>query len=569
MSNKEKILLVILPYWSPLIPPMGISCLKSYLCGHGFDVATRDANTEKNLEKIYNKYFDTLKSYVPEDKRGNFYNLGNYVWQDHMMAYLNYNDEKAFVHLVKLLIYQNFFVSVEDFQVNELNRYAAEFYTWLEGYMIALLGKEKPTVLGLSVYSGSLPASVFAFKLTRQRYPGIKTVMGGGVFAEALAPGSANLDYFLEQTKEYIDTIIIGEGEQLFLRLLHSQLPLSQRVYTLKDIGREVLDLAQVDIPDYRDLNLPCYPYLSAFTARSCPFQCGFCSETVQWGPYRRKSGSQVVKELNRLSQQHNCRLFLMGDSLLNPIVTELAQECIDKNCPVYWDGYLRADRHVCDPGNASLWRRGGFYRARLGVESGSPRVLELMGKRITVEQIRSAAANLAATGIKTTTYWVVGYPGETEEDFQETLDLIGQLKDDIYEADCNPFTYFPIGQVNSGPWAEKYTASLLYPAEAREILWVQTWIMNCKPLREDIFRRLNRFTQHCARLGIPNPYSLRDIYQADERWKKLHPNAVPSLLEFLRYRENRDIEIVDEAKNALPIVKAQNVFQNKEEWGF
>jgi hypothetical protein len=100
-------------------------------------------------------------------------------------------------------------------------------------------------------------------------------------------------------------------------------------------------------------------------------------------------------------------------------------------------------------------------------------------------------------------------------------------------------------------------------------MLWVQTWIMNCEPFREDIFRRLNRFTQHCARLGIPNPYSLRDIYQADERWKKLHPNAVPPLLEFLRYRENRDIEIVDEAKNGTPIVKAQNVFQNKEEWGF
>jgi radical SAM superfamily enzyme YgiQ (UPF0313 family) len=569
MSNKEKILLVLLPYWSPLIPPLGISCLKSYLCGHGYDVTIRDANTEKELEKIYNRYFDTLKSYVPGEKQGNFYNLGNYVWQDHMMAYLNYKDKKAFVGLVRLLIWQTFFVDVKDREVDELNKYAAEFYTWLEGYFIALLEREKPTVLGLSVYSGALPASVFAFKLTRERYPVIKTVMGGGVFAEALAPGSANLDYFLDQTRDFIDTIIIGEGEQLFLKMLRRQLPPSQRVYTLKDIDREVLDLSQVDIPDYADLNLPCYPYLASYTGRSCPFQCGFCSETVQWGPYRRKSAGQVVKELNRLSRQHNCRLFLMGDSLLNPIVTELARECLNENCSIYWDGYLRADRHACDPGNAALWRQGGFYRARLGVESGSPRVLKTMGKKITVEQIRSAVSNLAAAGIKATTYWVVGYPEETEADFQHTLDLIEQLKDDIYEADCNPFTYFPIGQVNSNRWAEQYTDSLLYPEEAAEMLWVQTWIINCRPHREEMYKRLNRFVRHCARLGIPNPYSLRDIYQADERWKKLHPNSVPPLLEFLRCRESGDTEIIDEVRNGTPIVKAQNIFQNEEDWGF
>ena len=569
MSQQEKILLALLPYWSPLIPPMGLSCLKSYLCGHGYEVVINDANTEKDVEKIYNKYLDALKSCVPEDKQANFYNLGNYVLQDHMMAYLNYQDEESLVRLVKLLIVKTFFIEVEDKLVVKLNQYTTDFYAWIENYFMALLEKEKPTVLGLSVFSGSLPASVFIFKLTRQRYPHIKTVMGGGVFAEPLAPGAPDLEYFLEKTKSFIDTIIIGEGEQLMLKLLRDQLPPSQRVYTLKDIGNEVMDLAQADIPDFSGLNLSGYPYLAAYTSRSCPFQCGFCSETLQWGRYRRKSAEQVVRELNRLSKIYNCQLFQMGDSLLNPIVTKLAQACIDENCPIYWDGHLRAGRHVCDPENAALWRRGGFYRARLGTESGSPRVLELMGKKITAEQIRGSVSSLATTGLKVTTYWVAGYPGETEEDFQQTLDLIEELKDDIYEADCNPFTFFPNAQVNSGKWADNHTASLLFPKEAQEIIWVQTWIVNCEPNREIIYKRLNRFTQHCARLGIPNPYSLRDIYNADERWKKLHPNAVPPLLAFHRQREDPGIEIVDEAKKGIPIVKAQNVFQNKEDWGF
>jgi radical SAM superfamily enzyme YgiQ (UPF0313 family) len=569
MSQQEKILLVLLPYWSPLIPPMGISCLKSYLSAHGYDVVISDFNTEKDLEKIYNKYFDALRSCVPEDNQANFYNLGNYVWQDHMMAYLNCQDEETLNRLVKLLILKTFFVEVEDRLVAELNLYTSEFYNWVEKHFSALLERERPTVLGLSVFSGTLPASIFAFKLTKQKYPEIKTVMGGGVFAEPLAPGSIDLEYFLKKTESFIDVIIIGEGEELMLKMLGGQLPPTQRVFTLKDNGNEVMNLAQADIPDFNGLYLPGYPYLASYTSRSCPFQCGFCSETLQWGRYRRKSAAQVVRELNRLAKIYNCQLFQMGDSLLNPIVTKLAQACIDENCPVYWDGHLRADWNACDPGKASLWRRGGFYRARFGTESGSPRVLELMGKKITADQIRGSVSTMAATGIKVTTYWVAGYPGETEEDFQQTLDLIEELKDDIYEADCNPFTYFPNGQVNSGDWADKHTASLLYPEEAQEILWVQTWIVNCEPNREEIYKRLNRFTQHCARLGIPNPYSLRDIYNADDRWKKLHPNAVPPLLEFHRQREDPGMVIVDKAKNGSPVVKAQNVFQNEDEWGF
>jgi radical SAM superfamily enzyme YgiQ (UPF0313 family) len=78
------------------------------------------------------------------------------------------------------------------------------------------------------------------------------------------------------------------------------------------------------------------------------------------------------------------------------------------------------------------LWRRGGFYRARLGIESGSPKILQKMGKNTTIDQIKKALSNLAYARIKTTTYWIVGYPGETEEDFLKTLTLIKELQNEI-----------------------------------------------------------------------------------------------------------------------------------------
>ena len=94
---KEKILLALMPYWVPLIPPMGIGCLKSYLSAHGFEVKTVDANVEPRFQQLIDRYFDLLKAYIPREKQGNIYNLGNEVLRRHMMAYLHFREKKRYV----------------------------------------------------------------------------------------------------------------------------------------------------------------------------------------------------------------------------------------------------------------------------------------------------------------------------------------------------------------------------------------------------------------------------------------------------------------------------------------
>ena len=562
----EKILLVLLPFWTPLIPPLGLACLKSFLEPYGCVVKTVDANVENKFREEYDMYFEVLREYIPGDKqtKGNyFYNIGQDVLRNHMMAHLNYEDEAQYIELVKVLVYKTFYCHIEDQVILELNKIISRFYSRLENYVIDLLNKEKPGILGLSVYSGTLPTSMFVFKLTREKYPHIKTVMGGGIFADQLAIGSADLDFFLEKTP-YIDKIFVGEGEILFLKFLQGELPESQRVYTLKDINGEILDLALANIPDFSNFELLHYPNLATYTSRGCPFQCSFCSETINWGFYRKKKAKQVVDELKKIHEKYGYQLFLMGDSLLNPVITDIARELLEENVSLYWDSYLRADKPVCNIENTLLWRRAGFYRARLGIESGSPRVLGLMSKQITPQQVKDAVSSLAYAGIKTTTYWVVGHPGETEEDFQMTLDLIESLKDDIYEAMCNPFEYFLTGEVNSREWAKKNKNILLYPEKARDLLVVQTWIMDGKPSRRETFRRVIRFVEHCNKLGIPNPYSINEIFKADERWKRLHENSVPSLVEF----KNPDAA-VDENKNVEKILYAKNTLKEEINFSF
>ncbi|MGD2087790.1 MAG: radical SAM protein [Candidatus Aminicenantes bacterium] len=559
--GREKILLVLLPFWDPYIPPMGISCLRGFLDKHGYHVKTVDANIEKMFTETYDTYFETLKQVIPVDKQSNFYNIGKDVLRNHMMAHIHSKDEKRYIELVKILVSGTFFCDIDEHRVKRLNELLDEFYRLLEEYFLGLLEEERPDVLGISVFKGSLPASLFAFRLTRTNFPQVKTVMGGGVFADQLAPGGPDWEFFMEKTP-YIDTIIIGEGELLFLKYLAGELPGNKKVYTLTDINNQTLDISSVDIPGFSDFDLLYYPSLGAYTSRSCPFRCNFCSETVRWGTYRKKKAKQVASELTRLYETYGTQLFLMSDSLLNPIITGLANEIFKSNLSFYWDGYLRVDKDVCDPQHTLLWRRGGFYRARLGVESGSQRVLELMNKKVTPTQIRDALKSLAHAGIKTTTYWIIGYPGETEEDFQQTLQLVEELKNDIYEAEFNAFWYYESGQVKSNEWAKK--SILLYPGTARDMLILQTRILDLPPSRQETYQRLNRIYQHAGKLGIPNPYSLYDIYKADERWGKLHPNGVPSLLMF-----KDKTKYLDECKHAKEFFAARDTQNLEGDWGF
>lgn len=523
--------LLLLPFWTPLIPPMGISCLKSYLKKEGFEVKTRDFSMDEDLREFYNKYFSTLKDFIPARKRGNYYSIGHDVLQNQLMAHINIADDEDYREAVKELVRKTFYTELDDGAARQLTEIIREFYAGLESILLQFLEQNKPELLGLSVYSGNLPASLFAFRLVKKKYPHITTVMGGGIFADQLAPGSPNLEAFLEKEKS-IDKIVIGEGEILFTKFLRGELPADKRVITLEDIDRKVLDLSVVSVPDFSDFDVRNYPNMSAYTSRSCPFQCSFCSETIQWGRYRKKSAQQIVGELKELYQLYSNQLFLLSDSLLNPVINGLAEEFIKHDEAIYWDGCLRADSPVDDTEKTFLWRQGGFYRARLGIESGSERILDLMGKKISPDQNAAALAGLAAAGIKTTTLWVIGHPGETEEDFQQTLDFLEQMKDDIYEAECRPFYYYLTGQVGSAEWEKDRQAYPLYSDKLANKLLLGTWVLDGIPSREESYGRVARFVEHCEKLGIPNPYFLHEIQAADKRWKELHKNAVPSLIE-------------------------------------
>jgi radical SAM superfamily enzyme YgiQ (UPF0313 family) len=536
--KEVKILLAVLPYWAPVLPPVGLARLKSFLKPHGYDVKVVDLIVKTETLEFYYGYLNVLKKCIPEEKRGNFNNIGHDLLQKHMMAHLEYQDEKEYCQLVKLLIYKTYYVHVDDSYIHELNKLITDYYSLLREYFLFLLDFEKPDVVGLTVYRDTIAPSLFVMKLTREKYPHIKTVIGGGIFADSHSVDTPNYERLLEITEDYIDKIIIGEGELLFLKYLRGELPKSQRVFTKEDINGDYLDLKEADPPDLSDLNIRKYSHLPATASFSCPYKCSFCNEIKFRGKFRKRNITETVNEmvslsnmveLNNVNSGH--RLFFMTDSLINPVINELAAELIKRKVSLYYDGYYKVDSAAMDPNNTLFWRKSGLYRVRLGVESGSQRILNLMRKGITVEQIRGAVTGFALAGIKTTTYWVIGHPGETEEDFQMTLDLVEELKNSIYQAECNPFLYHYAGQNSSDEWKNKRIR--LYPEKAKDMLIFDYWTLDLEPLREKAYERMHRFEKHCRNLEIPNPYSLKESFDADRRWKRLQKFAVPPMDEF------------------------------------
>jgi len=563
-TNPQKILLMTLPFLTPLIPPMGISCLKAFLEENGYQVKTVDVMTEIEIKELCYLYFDTLQRYIPEKKQGHFFNVGLDVLYNHFMAHVNYEDEQQYIRLIKCLVSENFFVDIPDEQVRDLSDIVARFFAGLEEYLLRLFYREKPSVLGLSVYKGTLGSSYFTAMLAKEKFPGIKIVMGGTIFSQELFPGTPNFNNFLEKAP-FIDKIFIGESETLFLKYLRGELPEDQKIYTLKDINDHLLDLDTVPLPDYSDFDLSSYPLLPGFTSRGCIYKCSFCAETVYWKRYNRKSVQKVADEFEALIRNYGRRLFVLTDCLINPLVIDLSKEIMIRNLYVYWDVYIKIDKYVCDPDQTLLWRKGGFYRARLGIESGSQKVLDIIDKKVTLQQIKDGLRSLASAGIKTTTYWIAGHPGETEEDFQQTLDLLEELQNYIFEAECDPFRYFHTGQVNAEEWLKQKGNRLLYPGEATDMLITQSYSLNAYPSRDIIYDRQCRFKDHCKKLGIPNPYSIRDLMEADRRWQKIQPNAVPSIMEL----NNNPQKYLGENEKVTRIFTARNTPQDDVEFNF
>jgi radical SAM superfamily enzyme YgiQ (UPF0313 family) len=504
------------PFFTPWTPPLGIAVLKAFLEQRQFKVRCFDYNTDSVLWDTHHKYFATVQALEDISLNDGYTRLW-WILNAHMLAYVNGANPGDCAMVLNRII--PLYGLKHDKQViQKLNEIVENYFKRL-GEVTDQLSLSGYSVAGTSTYTTSLASSLFILRRIKQRHPEIKTVMGGGVFADDLALGAENLDTLLREYS-FIDHVVLGEGELLFLRLLEGEV--TDRVISLGN-NKTTLEMKEVSTPDFSDLNSRFYYHLTIEGARSCPFQCSFCSETVQWGDYRKKPADQLAEQVTYLAKRYENNAFFMGDSLMNPYIVPFAKELLKRNANILYDGYLRADKPVTHRDWVHEWARSGLYRVRMGIESAAIRVLEAMDKMTTPAVISGALKTLASEGIRTTTYWIAGFPGETEADFRETLEFIREHHRYIYELEAHPYYYYPYGQIGS----RLYECYSLYPDEVTDVIKFKVWdICNADPSRAERYNRLRRMCQLSTELGLPNIYTLEDRYRAEERWHSLQPVA-------------------------------------------
>jgi anaerobic magnesium-protoporphyrin IX monomethyl ester cyclase len=301
--------------------------------------------------------------------------------------------------------------------------------------------------VGISSMSGlQLKHSLEAAKTIRQAKPSLPLVWGG-----------VHPSFFPEQTarSEYVDVVVRGEGEESLLEVVQAiesggslerarpeleglkGITYSMDGHIVSNPDREFIDLDRLPLPAYDLLALDKYADLldsfSYESSRGCPFRCKFCyNQSFHNRRWRAKSTAKVLNELETIVNRYHPGKILFVEDLF-PVsrrrTLEICRGMIERKLGVRWTSYCRADQlsRYSDE-DVALLSESGCDELSIGVESGSPRTLKIIGKDITPQQVIVSVDKCLKYGIMPVMSFIIGFPLETPEDMYQTLDFYDQL---------------------------------------------------------------------------------------------------------------------------------------------
>ncbi len=235
------------------------------------------------------------------------------------------------------------------------------------------------------------------------------------------------------------DFVVVGEGEVALLHLLRAlendqSPPCIWREMPIMNLNKLPFpDYSLVDIHSYRRI-VDGYPSLSILSSRGCPYRCVFCNSIIMGRHHhvRFRSAANVVEEIRRLKADWGITSFRFQDDTFTLKPSRLQEmAAMLRNVGITYRCFGRVDR--CSREVTDLLYKGGCRHVAFGVESGSPFILERMQKEQTVEDIRRGIANAKASGLMVRVYLMTGFPGETWETVQETVDLMLECTPDEF----------------------------------------------------------------------------------------------------------------------------------------
>ena len=301
--------------------------------------------------------------------------------------------------------------------------------------------KNKPQIVGITTMTPTFHDDIDVAKVAKEY--GALVVMGG-----------PHINAMPMETlkNKYVDFGIVGEGEYPMFKLVeaiekklsYSEVPgLVYKGGTKKVRMNPPYINPKIDELPFpaRDL-LPNEVYHSIITkgrlttidaGRGCPFSCGFCFKQPSDQKIRFRAPELVVDEIEVVINEYNIKeINFISDTFTykKDFVEQLCKEIINRGIDISWVAPTRAD--CITPELLKLMKKAGCRSLRYGVESGSDRILKLMGKKLDKKNILNAFQLTKDAKIEAFAYLIIGYLSETEETIKETLSFVKELKPDL-----------------------------------------------------------------------------------------------------------------------------------------
>ncbi len=321
------------------------------------------------------------------------------------------------------------------------------------------LVERAPKVVGLSIIYGSqlIPALTLG-RMIKQALPDCHITAGGGFLAYIgkklmSAPG----------IEDCMDSMIFHEGEAPLLALCEA---LRDGGGDISEVGSLLwidrsgeaaaavrnnpahpIHLNKAPLPDFSDLPLQKYfspqVVLPYDLNRGCYYgECAFCTLPTVIGPgYRTRSAETIAGHIATLRDAHKTTHFnFITDCMPPGMIRDLPQALIDTNAGITWWCDARVEPKAYNEEGAKRLYDSGCRKLLFGFETATPRLLKMMKKGQSLKSMNQVVQSCADAGISVTLYAMVGFPSETREEAQATLQYIIDSVPQVREVSLQTF---------------------------------------------------------------------------------------------------------------------------------
>ncbi|MCP4648532.1 MAG: B12-binding domain-containing radical SAM protein [PVC group bacterium] len=386
---ERKTALVLAPPFWPNLPPLSLTSLAGYLFSNNQEVDIFDLNNiffnyaDKKLQQAWKKSCNKwLEDSMPD------------MLETRFKKYLDEN-------IIRLAEYEN---------------------------------------IGFSCYKSNIKTTIMLAQAVKQNNQSIKIAFGG---PEITRLNFKTQGVFPREINDLADLIVIGEGEKSLLDFV-------QRKKQEKTVAFSEVDNLNHNGYScaYNKINISSYPRkqtISMLLSRGCIRHCRFCSERLLYKRFRTRTIKDILGEI-AFHKQNGVNVFVFHDSMLNADLKLLEEFCdgvINTFGSIGWEAQMGIRANMPDELLLKM-KKSGCYNIFIGLESGAEQTLKRMNKGFELDMARKFFKQLKSAGLFFGVSLIVGFPGETEAESEESLKFLIDNKDIIPKIEqVNPFVYY------------------------------------------------------------------------------------------------------------------------------